>query len=300
MKRTQIGILLMVLAATMLAFSLILMKRIPQVTILLPKDVAIWRFSIATPLFWAFYLIKQRGVEKRVIKPWRFLGLGCVFALANFCAVFALSKLASSLYVIIVYIYPSLVVAYSLLFSGSVPKLYWVGLPLTLIGLILVTYPFGNNFVVDPVGIIITIINAFAMATYFILSEWIFRNTQQKVLGTNWVMMGAMVAGLTMIPFLGIRTPDTPIGWLYLMLLSVFGTLTPILATNIGLQFLGAARGSVLMTLQPVLTVLISTIFLGERLSILQWIGGIIVIAAVVILQLSPDKGKKPVPSKSD
>jgi len=162
MKRTQIGILLMVLAATMLAFSLILMKIIPQVTILLPKDVAIWRFSIATPFFWAFYLINQRGVEKRVIKPWRFLGLGCVFALASFCAVFALSKLASSLYVIIVYIYPSLVVAYSLLFSGRVPKLYWLGLPLTLIGLMLITYPFGNNFVVDPVGIIITIINAFA------------------------------------------------------------------------------------------------------------------------------------------
>ena len=300
MKRYQTGFLLMILAATMLAFATLLMKQIPQITILLPKDVAIWRFSIATPLLWLFYFLKQGSNKKLPGSPWRFLGLGCAYALANFCAVFALARLASSLYVIIVFIYPSLVVLFSLLTGGRVPKLYWLGLPLTLIGLLLITNQLGSDLVVNPLGLVITVLNAVAMATYFILSERLFRNINQKFLGTNWVMTGAMIAGLLMIPFLQVQTPGSVLGWLYLISLSIFGTLIPILAMNFGLQLVGAARGSVVITLQPILTVLISTIFLGERLSILQWIGGILVITAVVMLQLSPDKGNKPVSSKSD
>jgi drug/metabolite transporter (DMT)-like permease len=76
-----------------------------------------------------------------------------------------------------------------------------------------------------------------------------------------------------------------------MFLLSVFSTALPILITNYALQLLGAARGGVIVSLQPVLTVLFSTLFFNETLSALQWVGGGLVVVAVVILQLSPDKG---------
>ena len=283
----------MVLAAALLASSTILMKQIPLLTNLLPKDVAIWRFSIATPFFWLFYILKYRGVERTPGTPWRFLGLGCVFAAASFCAVFALSKLSSSLFIIIVYIYPTLITLFSLIFGGRVPKLFWFGIPVTLVGIILLSIQTGSILKIDPVGFAITIVNAFAMAVYFFLSGRLFRTIQNKLLGTSWVMTGAMVAGMIMIPFLGVRFPETIKGWVLLFLLSFFGTLFPILATNIGLQMVGAARGGVIVMLQPVLTVLLSMIFFNEKLSNLQWVGGVLVIAAVVILQLSPDRPEK-------
>jgi drug/metabolite transporter (DMT)-like permease len=67
----------------------------------------------------------------------------------------------------------------------------------------------------------------------------------------------------------------------------------PILSMNAGLQFLGAARGSVIISFQPVITILLSLLFLNEMLTLQQWFGGLLVILAVFLLQLSPDRVKK-------
>jgi drug/metabolite transporter (DMT)-like permease len=102
-----------------------------------------------------------------------------------------------------------------------------------------------------------------------------------------------MTTGIVMIPFLGCQAPDSWIGWILLLSLSILGTLIPILSMNIGLQFVGAARGSVIITLQPVLTIVLSTLFLHDTLTLQQWVGGAMVIAAVILLQRSPDREGK-------
>lgn len=294
MKQRKLGLILMVLAAIMFALGTILMKWLLDLTPLLPGQVAVWRFAIAAPLIWLVYLVRKSTTRLVPAYPWRFLGLGVVFSLASFSALFALEKLSSSLYVIILYIYPSLVSVYSLITGRTVPKLLWIGLPLTFIGLVLTAYDFSATVTVDFAGFLITLGNALAVASYMILSEKVFNKVPERLLGTNWVMTGAMVFGLLLIPVFGIRFPESARGWVLLLSLGVFGTVFPILAMNISLQLLGAARGSVIITLQPVTTILISTLFLGETLSIQQWLGAGLVIAAIVLLQLSSDrKGKR-------
>jgi drug/metabolite transporter (DMT)-like permease len=99
-----------------------------------------------------------------------------------------------------------------------------------------------------------------------------------------------MLAGFFMIPFLGVHTPGSIQGWALLIALSIIGTLIPIFAMNIGLGLLTAARGSIIITIQPVLNILLGVLFLHESLSLQQWIGGGIVILAVILLQRSPDR----------
>jgi len=65
------------------------------------------------------------------------------------------------------------------------------------------------------------------------------------------------------------------------------------LLVNIGLQLVGAARGSVIISLQPVFAILFSTLFMGESLSAQQWLGGGLVLAAVLILHLSADHNRR-------
>lgn len=294
MKQKKLGLIIMVLAAITFGLGAILMKLLLDSTGLFPGHIAVWRFAITAPLIWLVYLV--RGSSDRLVPehPWRFLGLGVVFSLASFSALFALERLPSSLYVIILYIYPSMVSVYSLVTGRTVPKLLWIGLPLTFIGLVLTAYDFNATVAIDFVGFLITLFNAFAVAAYMILSEKVFNGVSERLLGTNWVMTGAMIFGLLMIPVFGVRFPETARGWALLLSLGIFGTLIPILAMNISLQLLGAARGSVIVTLQPVTTILISTLFLGETLSLQQWLGGALVIVAILLLHLSADrKGRK-------
>ena len=292
MKTKIFGFLILLLAAIGLASSTILMKTIPQIAILDPSHVSIWRFVIAGVSFWVVTLIFQ---PKKILQkgiPFKFLFLGAVFGVAGFSAVFALDYLPSSLYIIILYIFPSLVVLYTLIAGKPVPRLIWLGLPLTFLGLFLTVFDFGSLLVIDPIGFLITILNALTTGTYFILSERFFQGRESKSRGTLWMLTGALVFGLLWIPFMGLRTPGSLLGWLLILILGIFGTLLPLLLINVGLQLTGAARGSVIVSLQPVFAVLFSTLFLGERLTRQQWLGGVLVVAAVILLQLSDDRHK--------
>lgn len=296
MNKRLLGLIAMMIAALGLAIAVILMKVLPEFTQMPPQHVAIWRFTIAAPALWLVLGLRRK--PRRIIpsRPWWFFLLGLVFSVASFSAVFALQRLSSSIYVIIFYIYPSLVVLYSLLTGGTVPRLFWLGLPLTLLGLLLTSFEFGAVIAIDPVGLVITVINACALAAYMIISEKAFKTVDDQLAGTNGVMTGAMLVGFMLIPILGISTPGTLQGWGLMVLFSIFGTLMPILAMNIGLGLLTAARGSVIITVQPVLNVLLAMVFLNESLTLQQWFGGGLVILAVILLERSPDrilKGKE-------
>ena len=294
MNKKLTGFLLMVLAAVGLASSTILIKVLYQQTALKPSDVSIWRFIIAAVFFWILALVRSARNRVGRTHPRKHLLLGAVFGLSSLSAVFALNYLPSSLFIIILYIYPSLVVLYSLVTGKSVPKLFWLGLPLTFIGLFLTAFNFNSVLSVNPVGFAITLFNALAMSAYLLLSERVFSSGGSKTHGTRWMLTGAMLFSLLWIPLLGFRLPDTGRGWVMVLALGIFGTLVPLFSINVGLQLIGAARGAVIVTLQPVIAVFFATAFLDETLTIQQWIGGGVVIAAVILLQLSADRTTKP------
>lgn len=290
MTKNQLGLLALVIAAFGLAIAVFLMKVLPDLTGMPPQHVAIWRFTIAAPVLWLLLRIKRQGKPIFPKSPWRFFILGLIFTVASFSAVFALTRLPSSVYVIIFYIYPSLVVLYALLTGGSVPRLFWLGLPMTLVGLVLTSFEFGSVFAIDPLGLMITLVNAIALAAYVIVSEVVFKAADDPLAGTNGVITGAMLVGLVLLPFLGISVPDSLWGWVLLVSFSIFGTIMPILALNIGVRLLTAARGAVIITVQPVMNILLAMVFLGESLTAQQWLGGGLVIFAVILLQSSPDR----------
>jgi len=268
----------------------ILMKLLPLRTDMTPGHVAVWRFLIAAPLMWVITLSRKKKSGLIPSHPWWLLGLGAIYSLASLLALTALGRLPSSIYAILVYIYPSLVVIYSIIIKKPVPHLWWLGLPMTLIGLALTVFRLGQPLEFDLIGILLSLLNGVTIAIYMLLSEAVFRKVPERQLGTTWVNTGAMVMGLLMIFIYGFNAPDTVDGWTLLISLGIFGTLIPILSMNIGIQLLGAARSSIIVTLQPVVAVLISTIFLGDILTISQWIGGILVIVAIALLQRSPNQ----------
>jgi drug/metabolite transporter (DMT)-like permease len=291
MKKQIIGFFIMLSAAIGLASATIFMKTIPQLTTLDPAHVSIWRFIIAGVMIWIIDILHHPGKKRDKPLPVKFLILGFVFGISGFSAVFALDYLPSSIYIIILYFYPSLIVLFSLIAGKPVPNLIWLGLPLTMVGLFLTVFEPGSLLSVNEVGFLITIVNALAIGLYFILSEGYFGKGEPKIRGTRWMLTGALSFSLLWIPFLGFQLPDSALGWLLVAALGIFGTLLPLLLLNIGLQLVGAARGSVIVSLQPVFAILFSVLFLDERLTGQQWLGGVLVIASVLILQLSADRG---------
>ena len=287
-KNQQLGLLFMTFSAIGLAIATILLKLIPVSTDLVPVQVAVWRFAIAAPLMWLFAVSGKKKVALEFKQIWRLVGLGVVFSAAGLLALLSLGRLSSSLYAILVYIYPSLVVIYSLVAKRPVSQLWWLGIPLTLLGLVLTVFDFSQSLQVDGLGVILSILNGVVLAIYNILGERIFSQIPDRQVGATWIFTGAMGVGLLLGFIFGFNTPDNLQGWLLLIALGIFGTLIPILSLNYGIQLLGAAQSSVIMTMQPVMAVIFSMIIFGDILSIQQWLGGFLVILAIFLLQWTP------------
>ena len=241
MKKTQqLGLLLMIVSAIGLAAATILMKLIPTNTDLAPGQVAVWRFAIAAPLMWLFTLSSRKKVALPARQIWGLVGLGVVFSAASLLALLSLGRLSSSLYVILVYIYPSLVVIYSLIAKRPVSQLWWLGIPMTLVGLALTVFDFSQSLQADGLGVVLSILNGVVLAVYNILGERIFNRIPDRQVGTTWIITSAMVVGWFFGLIFGFNPPDTLQGWLLLFALGIFGTMVPILTLNYGIQMLGS------------------------------------------------------------
>jgi drug/metabolite transporter (DMT)-like permease len=74
-------------------------------------------------------------------------------------------------------------------------------------------------------------------------------------------------------------------------LAGVVGAGIPTVCFIGGIRLLGAPRAAILATLEPVVGVGLAALLLGERPTIVQLLGGVLIIAAGVLLQLrAPDE----------
>jgi drug/metabolite transporter (DMT)-like permease len=66
---------------------------------------------------------------------------------------------------------------------------------------------------------------------------------------------------------------------------AILGTTVPVLTFILGLPLVGASRAAILSTFEPASTVFLAVIILGETAGPLQWIGGALILASVIVLE---------------
>ncbi len=81
-------------------------------------------------------------------------------------------------------------------------------------------------------------------------------------------------------------------GWWLLVALAVGPTLLGYGLYNVSLVYLPSSIANLILTLEPPFTTLIAYIFLHERLTVLQWVGSLLILAGVVVLRLKSRPGK--------
>ena len=82
------------------------------------------------------------------------------------------------------------------------------------------------------------------------------------------------------------------------MAVAVISTFVAIQTFSAGSRRIGAAQASLISTVEPVWTITLAAILLGERLGPIQLVGGVLVISGVIVAQLShgtaSDPGSEP------
>jgi drug/metabolite transporter (DMT)-like permease len=134
-------------------------------------------------------------------------------------------------------------------------------------------------------GYTCVIMAALAFATYSILSE---RCMQTH---TPWTVLfyGLLFAALTWnvlhSPLAAFFRAYTPLEWGCIGFVGTFGTIVPFGLYFEGIKRISATHASITATLEPVTAGAVAMLFLGERMTTLQMVGGLVVITAIVLLQ---------------
>jgi drug/metabolite transporter (DMT)-like permease len=78
--------------------------------------------------------------------------------------------------------------------------------------------------------------------------------------------------------------------WILIIWIGIFGSFAPMFFSFIALGHLNATSVGVISTAETVFAFLFAYLWIGEKLDPLQLIGGILVIAGIVVAQVSRGK----------
>ncbi len=301
------GMLLVIAAA--LSFSTLtpLIKQIYAIdSALNPLNVITWRFIFAVPLIWALALMNRAPIEARAALPrWRLFGVGMMFAPNPLLAFYALAIIPVSTYSLVFYSYPAIIVLVSTMFLGErMSRWGWIALVLTLIGLAL-TVPNVINGLAggNLIGVLLTVGNIVTYSFYFIVYGRTLRGQSAMLEASAWTMTGTLIVLLLLVAIRGFIIPSNLESWLILAAMGSIGTVIPLTTLFAGVRKIGTARAAIFSTVEPVSTLLLAFVLLGERLQPLQLLGGIFIFISVILLQTmgtSDYKEETPEPIRCD
>ena len=175
-----------------------------------------------------------------------------------------------------------------------VPPMMWVAIALAFGGLLLIAQVWKGQ-TLDPIGVIAALVDAMALAVYFLLGEKLTRTRDAEslsVIGFGIASLGLLVAMplwsypteiFTQTINLQGRFADYTLpGWALIAWIIILGTIAPYLLVVKGIKLLSASTSSVVGMAEPVLAGVFAWIWLFERWNFIQLIGGAVVIIGII------------------
>ena len=212
-------------------------------------------------------------------------------AASNYLYYLAIQRTNVATAIILQYTAPVWVLLYTFVRGLQKPTLQRIAaVALAVSGIALVIGIFGSGgFRLDAIGVLASLAAAFSFAFYNIGGHSILaRYDRWTVL--LYVILSASLFWLIVNPPWKIAAAHySNAQWLFLLAFSLISVLAPFSLYFAGLQHLEPTRAIVVSCLEPVFSIVIAVVALGELLRPLQTLGIVLVLVAIVIVQL-PDR----------
>jgi drug/metabolite transporter (DMT)-like permease len=279
-----------------------------------------WRFLFGASLAWLWLLAwparreALRALDRRVIAV--SLALGVLYV-GNSGTYFAgLEKVDASLAALIVYIYPALVAVLTLRFGQRLRGVRsWAALGLALVGVVLAVGGIDTSEAPPLDALLLVIASPVIYAVWIILAARLSgergdsggsradgRDPAGAAASGATALMMTATAATYWLSAIAIGRPvwpaDVPAGaWFGLVGVGVVSTFVAIQTFYAGTQRVGAAQAALISTIEPVWTIALATILLGESLRPIQLLGGALILFGVVLAQTGPRAFRPPQPA---
>lgn len=254
-----------------------------------PLPLLVWRFAVAALILGGYLAITRPGALRVSASDLARYGAMAIFGYgaASMCFFYALRHADASVVAVLLYTYPAMVVVAERLVNGvSLTRGRLAGVVTTFAGSALVLGLFSNGGV-SPLGIVLGLGAAVGYTVFSMLSHrWlpgrsrIVMMTFMFAVNSVFIAVVALFSGIDLSP-LGWGTEI----WLLILALVALPTVAAVVLYMRGVSALGPGQTSIVSTFEPVFTIVLACIFLGERLQPVQMVGAALVIAGVVVAE---------------
>ena len=248
-----------------------------------PLTLAATRTVIAAGVLWGFYLIFWR---RYISVSWRNLAgavsMGAINGVGSLFYYTGLERVDASLAQVLYALYPIWVFIFLSAAGHRVSRLAVLRLGLTLGGVYLLTYAGGVS--IDWLGMMLMITSGAAYAWHLVVGQWTLVDVDSRTVTLYALTAMALTVTVARLASGQSWEPISPEGWTAILLLALVPTALARLMVFTGLRLLGGVQASLLGVAELLVSLLMAFLILGERLTLLQWLGAAIMVFSVVLI----------------
>jgi drug/metabolite transporter (DMT)-like permease len=164
-----------------------------------------------------------------------------------------------------------------------------VAVSIVLLGTALATNLFNDTIELDWIGIVLGLLAAASFTTTMYAANKIATSISSAQRSLYMLLGGGIIVLL-----FALLTQHTPfnydIFYKWGILIALFGTVIPPILLNAGFPLTGIGLGSIVSTLELPVSVLMAFIILNETVNFWQWIGVLLIIIAVIVMNIRVKK----------
>lgn len=243
-----------------------------------------WRYVLGAALLGAFARPRQlRSIPKQRVIQLLVIG-GCGQALITYLSLHALEYIPVGPLAFLFYTYPAWVALLAALRrTEKLTPVRVIALTLALVGVtIMVGVPTEK---LNPVGVLLALVSALLYSAYLPALEHVQEGIP-AIVATFLLIAGAAITFVTAALLTGeLFLPAGVAVWSEILVLALVSTVIAFVTLIKGLAVLGPVRTAIVATVEPFFTAALGVLVLGNQLSTATLMGGILIAAAVLLIQ---------------
>jgi len=252
------------------------------------ENMLFWRFLIATvcvSISTVMFKNKMRTPDQQSLHIIKIFFLGALsYSGASGFYFLASKHIGTGLAMVIFFSFPVFVTLFAwTMGTWKMNIIAFAALLAVMSGLFLLKGDADNTL--DGMGIVLAVVAACSFATYVYSSQ-----QATKSLDSRWLALFVCFGNTLIFLALSLYThsfmfPTSLAAWFYIGMLAIIAIALPIQLLLDGLKYISPVKASILSVLEPVVTVLVGLLFLGESMSVMQTIGVVIVLLGAILIQ---------------
>ena len=243
-----------------------------------------WRFLVGAAAVWLFVLVGRRQLPARPRVSVLVL-VGLLYAGTAMAFLVGLQWVPAATASLVFFTYPVVVVVLSRVFLGEpLTRRRLLASGLALSGCLLTAGAGLHGG--EPRGIALILVATALLSATILISQPALRN--QPAAGGAAVVHTVIAAVSTLVALAlgGLALGGGTRAAVLTVLLGLVATALPVTLFLVGIKRIGPTRTAIYSTLEPMITVSLAALILGERISLGQLFGGALIVAAVLGLAL--------------